>query len=247
VLNRVHDLDARFYPNYADHWDDQIFREVLLRHIRKDSLVLDLGAGSGILKEMNFRGAAGRVCGLDPGTSVLTNSHLDEAKVGYGESIPWPEQTFDVVFANNVLEHLSDPEAVFREVLRVLKAGGFFLAKTPNRFHYVTAVAQLTPTSFHKYLNRRLSGRNHAHTFKTYYRVNSGSAIAGLAKKCGFRVTCLERIEGRPEYLRFSVLTYYFGMAWERVVNRFDFLSAIRVEIITALQKPASMQTNRDE
>ena len=241
-MNSVQTLDSRFYPQYVDHWDDRIFREVILKHASKDSLVLDLGAGSGYVEQMNFRGRVGRVCGLDPGPSVLDNPHLDEAKVGSGERIPWPEQTFDIVFADNVLEHLSAPEAVFKEVLRVLKPGGSFLAKTPNRFHYVTLIAQVAPTSFHKAFNR-LRGRNEVHTFKTYYRANSRKAIARLAKGCGFELSELLHIEGRPEYLRFSVPSYYLGVAWERVVSRFEFLSTIRVLIVAVLQKPKVMQT----
>lgn len=237
-MNSVAALDNRFYPQYADLWDDRIFREVILRHIRTDSSVLDLGAGSGFVEQMNFLGTVAKVCGLDPGPSILGNPHLDEAKIGSGEAIPWPEQTFDVVFADNVLEHLSDPEAVFREVLRVLKPGGYFLAKTPNRFHYVTLIAQFTPTSFHKFFNQ-LRGRNKSHTFKTHYRVNSRNAITRLAKRCGFELRDLLHIEGRPEYLRFSVPSYYLGVAWERVVNRFEFLSGIRVLIVAVLQKPS--------
>jgi SAM-dependent methyltransferase len=236
-VNGIHDMDSQFYPGYPDYWDAQIFRDIVIRHIGKDSMVLDLGAGSGFLEQMNFRGTAGKVCGVDPGPSVLTNPHLDEAKVGYGESIPWPDQTFDVVFACNVLEHLPDPEAVFQEVFRVLKPGGSFLAKTPNRFHYVTLMAQLTPTSFHKFFNK-LRGRNEAHTFKTYYRVNSRGTITRLAKRCGFTLGDLQRIEGRPEYLRISVPSYYLGIAWERLVNRFAFLCWMRVLIIAVLQKP---------
>src|SRR5437879_4457731 len=238
LVNAIHVMDSRFYPHYANYWDARIFRDAVLRHATKGSLVLDLGAGSGFLEQMNFRGAVGKVCGLDPDPSVLANPHLDEAKVGCGESIPWPQQTFDVVFSCNVLEHLSDPEAVFTEVFRVLKPGGTFLAKTPNRFHYVTLIAQLTPTSFHKFFNR-LRGRDEVYTFKTYYRVNSKNAIARLERKCGFELKDLRRIEGRPEYLRISVPSYYFGMAWERIVNRFEFLSSMRVLIVAVLQKPS--------
>jgi SAM-dependent methyltransferase len=237
MTDSIQALDSRFYPRHADHWDDRMFREVILRHVHKDSFVLDLGAGSGYVEQMNFRGAVGRVCGLDPSPFVLANPHLDEAKIGFGEAVPWPEGTFDAVFADNVLEHLPDPEPVFREVFRVLKPGGCFLVKTPNRFHYVTMIAQLVPTSFHKFFNR-LRGRNEAHTFKTYYGVNSRNAIAKLAKKCGFELNVLQRIEGRPEYLRFSVPSYYVGVAWERLVNRFEFLSAARVLIVAVLQKP---------
>src|SRR5690348_2447980 len=236
MRTNIEELDSRFYPQFADRWDNRIFREVILNHICPDALVLDLGAGCGFVEFMNFRGVAAKVCGLDPEETVLKNPHLDEAKVGLGEGIPWPEQTFDIVFADSVLEHLANPEAVFREVRRVLKPGGFFLIKTPNRFHYVTLIAQITPTSFHKFVNR-LRGRDDAHTFKTYYRANSKRAITRRAGRCGFEVKSFLRIEGRPEYLRFSMPSYYLGIFWERLVNRFDLLSSFRVLILAVLQK----------
>jgi len=68
--------------------------------------------------------------------------------------------------------------------------------------------------------------------------VNSKNAIARLAQKCGFELKDLRHIEGRPEYLRISVPSYYFGRAWERIVNRFEFLSSMRVLIVAVLQKP---------
>ena len=104
--------------------------------------MLDLGAGAGIVPEMNFKGHARRVCGVDPDPRVADNPHLDEGREGVGESIPYPDASFDVVVSDNVFEHLDNPLAVFREVHRVLRPGGLLLAKTPNRWHYVAIGAR---------------------------------------------------------------------------------------------------------
>src|SRR6266403_2080233 len=230
MRNVVELIDRYFYQSYTDNWDDLLFRERILRHLSLDSVVLDLGAGSGLVSQMRFRGMCRHVCGLDTVQGVLTNQHLDCAKVGSGEDIPWADNTFDIVFANNVLEHLKEPERVFAEVRRVLRSGGVFLAKTPNRFHYVPLIAQLTPHSFHRLVNK-LRGRNAADTFPTLYRANSKNKLLKLAKESNLDVINIERIEGRPEYMR-SLPLYPFGLAWERAVNRFAFMGAFRVIMI---------------
>ena len=63
------------------------------------------------------------------------------------------------------MEHLEDPETVFGEINRVLKPGGIFLFKTPNRRHYMPLIAQLTPYRFHQFINK-LRGRDSEDTFQ---------------------------------------------------------------------------------
>ena len=231
-------LDRKFYPQFGNNWDDQLFRERILAALTPDSAVLDLGAGSGRLPQMDFRGRCGSVAGLDPDEAVLRNPHLTEAKVGSGEAIPWPDQSFDVVVADNVLEHLSDPVTVFCEVRRVLKPGGRFLAKTPNRFHYVPVIAALTPTWVHKRVNA-LRGRAESETFPTFYRANDKAALTRIARESGLELKQVERIEGRPEYLRISAVTYPFGILWERIVNASAAFAGLRVILIAEFQRPA--------
>ena len=112
----VKELDQAFYPGFACNWDDPLFRERILQHLTPAAVVLDLGAGAGIVQQMNFRGLATRVCGVDLDPRVVDNPLLDEGQVADAGNIPYPDATFDGVFADNVLEHLPDPLAVFREV-----------------------------------------------------------------------------------------------------------------------------------
>jgi 2-polyprenyl-6-hydroxyphenyl methylase/3-demethylubiquinone-9 3-methyltransferase len=51
----------------------------------------------------------------------------------YGESLPFADRTFDVVFCCDVLEHVRDLPKVISEVARVLNPGGAFLYDTFNR------------------------------------------------------------------------------------------------------------------
>jgi predicted RNA methylase len=71
-------IDNNWYAAYAKNWDDSLFRERILAHIQPDSVVLDLGAGAGIVAQMNFRGLAKKVCGVDLDPRVVENPMLDE-------------------------------------------------------------------------------------------------------------------------------------------------------------------------
>jgi SAM-dependent methyltransferase len=230
-------LDHRWYPDYTDNWDDALLRRRILSRLTPSSTILDLGAGAGIVTAMNFRGLAVRVCGVDPDPRVATNPHLDEAAVGTGEAIPHPAERFDLVFADNVFEHLVDPQRVLHEVHRVLRPGGLLILKTPNKWHYMPLIARLTPHAFHSAYNR-LRGRAAADTFPTQYRANSRRTLRRLAAECGFAVESLAVIEGRPEYLRVSAFTYLFGLLYERAVNATPLLEGARIVLLAELRKP---------
>jgi 2-polyprenyl-6-hydroxyphenyl methylase / 3-demethylubiquinone-9 3-methyltransferase len=51
----------------------------------------------------------------------------------YGEKLPFDDNSFDIVFCCDVLEHVSDVPKVISEISRVLKKGGLFFFDTINR------------------------------------------------------------------------------------------------------------------
>ena len=232
-------IDRHFYPHSGSNWDDELFREKILNHLDKPLDILDLGAGAGIVSQMDFKGIVPRVCGVDPDERVLTNPCLDEGKVAFGEDVPYPDESFDLIFADNVLEHLPEPEKVFSEVYRLLRPGGVFLAKTPNKYHYMPLIARFTPHRFHEWVNK-WRGREGGDVFPTRYQANTGGDICKLALSAGLKVNQIQHIEGRPEYLRMSFVTYIPGLLYERLVNALSFLVRFRILLVIELQRPGA-------
>lgn len=231
-------MDHTFYPGFDRNWDDAMFRERILRWMRPDAVCLDYGAGRGNVTQMNFKGHAAHVAGVDPEREVLGNPYLDDARVlDLSTSvIPHDGASFDIVFADNVMEHVSDPARVFGEIARVLKPGGVFLAKTPNRRHYMPTIARFTPTSFHRFYNR-LRGREALDTFPTVYSVNTAGDVRRYAAATGLDVHSIEFVEARPEYLRINALAYCAGLLYERAVNATRLLESLRCVMFFELRK----------
>lgn len=233
----THLIDRTAYSQYGNNWDDEMFRSVIYAHLKPDMDILDLGAGAGIVNQMNFKGVVRKVCGVDVDPRVISNPMLDEGRIADAGGIPYPDNSFDLVFSDNVMEHIEEPAKVLSEVDRVLKPGGCFLFKTPNRNHYMPLIARLTPHGFHQFVNR-VRGRSAVDTFPTRYRCNTPKHVRQFALQAGLLVEDIKLIEGRPEYLRITALTYIVGIIYERMVNAFDCLSRFRIVLIATLRKP---------
>ena len=107
----------------------------LLGALEPGQSLLDVGCGPGtVTLDLAKRLAPGEVVGIDMSATVIESARAagkdaDAANVTFdvadAYALPYADDSFDVVHAHQVLQHLSDPVAVLREMRRVAKPGGF--------------------------------------------------------------------------------------------------------------------------
>ncbi len=73
--------------------------------------------------------------------------------------------------------------------------------------------------------------------FPTVYKANTARRMRSLYELAGMDVEHLYQFETEPEYLAFSTPTYAAGVGFERVVNRFDALKDLRVNLLAVGRK----------
>lgn len=101
--------------------------------------VLDVGSGPGtITTDIAQRVFPGDVFGLDASESVTQQATQRAAGLGVDNAhflagsayeLPFEDNSFDIVHAHQVLQHLGDPVAALREMRRVTKPGGIVAAR----------------------------------------------------------------------------------------------------------------------
>jgi SAM-dependent methyltransferase len=113
--------------------------------------VLDLGCGPGhYSRGMRAAGAVVVPVDLDPSEFALPGGPPGGHLVADGCRLPVPDAAFDGVFCSNLLEHTPNTAAVFREVARVLRPGGWAWISWTNWYspwggHEITPFQYLGP------------------------------------------------------------------------------------------------------
>lgn len=96
--------------------------------------ILDVGCGIGTYVT-KFRLFSGKVYGVDvdPDKVARASETLPNIVVAPAEHLPYPDQSFDMVFLHEVIEHVGDDRAAIAEAVRVSDDGGHVVVYAPNR------------------------------------------------------------------------------------------------------------------
>jgi len=169
--------------------------EIASRYIRECKKVLDVGCGDGSLA-LFVKGKV-KIYGVDKSEKLLEIAKQRGVlikKINLDENnLPYKDSYFDCVTCLDVIEHIKDPNALVREMYRVLKKGGHLIVSAPNiRFsdHIVKLVfkGRFPTTSEDK--TAYDGGHIHYFTF---------SDLKEILRKAGFKIIREEGIINKPK------------------------------------------------
>lgn len=109
----------------------------LLPHLTRDARILDVGCGPGtITADLADRVPDGHVTGVDAAAEIVAQARdliAERANLNFATAdvyaLDYPDDSFDVVHAHQVLQHLGDPVRALREMGRVTRPGGLVAAR----------------------------------------------------------------------------------------------------------------------
>lgn len=206
----------RYHPRFQT--GGTIYRRFLDKLVTLQTVILDAGCGTGgIIRE--YKNKAGRIIGVDRDEHTLRqNQSIDQAIVADLRHIPLADGSVDVITAQFVLEHVEEPEAVFKEFSRLLRPGGSFVFLTSNILNPIMAMSRILPFRSHQWLRRRVLHQTDE-AYPTFYRANTIQKLQRLASQHGFKSQTIERA-GNPEYLAVAKPLAVPAVFLERLINR---------------------------
>ncbi len=137
-----------------------VIRALLQRTGAIDGLrLLDAGCGTG--HNLREFGTPGTARGVDSSPQAIEFCRLrgvEGVSEGRIEELPFPDGSFDLILATDVLEHLSDDRAAMRELRRVAAPGARLLATVPA-YRWLWSQHDTAHHHFRRYTLARLRGR----------------------------------------------------------------------------------------
>jgi ubiquinone/menaquinone biosynthesis C-methylase UbiE len=137
---------AQKLPDFADIFENLLVPAIFDRYARDlvdrarpigpSDRILDLGCGTGIVARIlrERLGGGARITGLDVNAGMLAKARSIAPDIewveGSATALPFANGSFEVVFAQQVLQFVPDREQAMREIKRVLVPGGRLIAST---------------------------------------------------------------------------------------------------------------------
>lgn len=159
----IHDLDIStnapgtpgFFADLDQYHFEKLHHLLTLVHFDewKGKDVLDVGCGAGV-EVVRFARAGARVTGVDIAESAITLAQANVQQQGLearlevadGEHLPFPDASFDLVFAHGVVQYTGNDSAIVGEIHRVLRPGGLAIFQAYNRNSWLNLLSKVMKT-----------------------------------------------------------------------------------------------------
>jgi SAM-dependent methyltransferase len=206
------------YGGFSDVDSTVIFYNRINALIKPSDVILDVGCGRGKFFEdkisyrrqlRNFKGKVKKVIGIDIDPEGKKNPFLDSFYKIESE-IAWPieDDSINLLFSDQVLEHIKNPDQFFNECKRVLRKGGYLCIRTTNYWGYIALASRLIPEKYHQRLLRKIQPqRKELDIFPTFYYCNSKKAIESQLKRVNFKHYIYGH-NAEPSYFNFNKWIY---------------------------------------
>lgn len=188
--------------------------------------ILDIGCGDGnfsleVAKKLNTK----KIYGLEIEEELLKKAKKNGIKVYKGdanEKFPFKDNSFDVIIANQIVEHLLNPDNLFEEIYRVLKPNGYHIIATPNlcslhnRIFVLLGwqITNITPSTKIVFGNPNRGAQNSLRGPSRHLTVFSPAALKEMLKFYGFKV---EKIAGSGFYPTKSLVSNFLSTIFPKL------------------------------
>jgi SAM-dependent methyltransferase len=194
----------------------------ILRLIPKKPKIIDLGAAqSVVIEEELFQAGIDFVCDRsDIQPCSIAKKYIGQCFICPLENLqPIKSNNYDCVFANFVLEHISNPSAAASEMTRILKPKGKLVISLSNPQAPEFRLAKITSTSFHQLFREK----NHDPSYPVKYSYGSVEKLIKLFENNGLKLKEDRRFPAIYSYLYHFPILRHLGRAYDGILVRFNW------------------------
>jgi SAM-dependent methyltransferase len=176
-------------------------RRLLDEALEPGTVALDAGCGR-TTRLREYRDRIGRLVGVDlDDTAGRANPYVDEfVHADLDDALPFDDGTFDLVYANFVVEHLARPRQALEEWHRVLAPYGTLVLLTSNRASPLMGAGDRLPRRLRLVIKRLGAGVDERDVYPTRYLANTPERLARATAAAGFEAVAVELVGTAHRY-----------------------------------------------